>query len=646
MLRAQNLIIALISASLSMTIGLPSHSAEASDKVLQFSKQRTDYLAAKKAWDKKNLSQYAKLRAKLDNYPLSIYLDYHADSNKIMSLDGLAANEALTRFSDSPLYSSLKHKYLLRTGKKQQWNDFLSVAKTLPRDTKLQCYFHRAQLAKGETEQAYSGAKRLWLHGKSRPKACDPLFKAWSQAGERSQELIWQRLLLAFDARQYGLVKYLARKVTSKPDTAKTIVSVYQDPQRLRHTKNFKSKQSRYGEIVFLGIKRLARRDLSQAVKLYTKYLKLGRFSQYQQLRLARYLTRRALVRKETALKPFIDAQLSRLASDELYEMRIRWSLKDSDLATAKTLISAMSAEQQQSPRWQYWHQKLSDEVTITANQESLAKQRNFYGFVAADALKQPISLNNETAQALKELPTKLKQSAGLQRINELLALDKQVDARAEWLMLLQSRSREEQVLLGQYAIGRQWHSLSVQASISAKQWNDMAMRFPFASTRSFEQASKRFNVDIDEIRAIARRESAFYPSATSGVGARGMMQLMPTTAKQTAKKHKFPYKHARQLYNADLNIQLGSAYYASVLKQFNNNRILASAAYNAGPHRVKRWLKRSKGTMDLMTFIETIPFRETREYVQAVISYRAIYQTRQNKAVKLFTDEELNFKY
>ncbi len=608
--------------------------------------QRKDYLAAKKALDKGDHHNYQVLRQQLDDYPLSLYLDYHTDSKKITKLNGDDASRILSKFKASPLYNSIKHKYLMATGKQRRWQDFLTVATKQPRDTQLQCYFYRAQLASGDTDQAYQGAKRLWLHGKSQPKACDPLFKAWTKAGLKTQDLIWQRLVLAFDARQYGLVKYLSRKITTQISTAKTIVSVYQDPQRLRHTKQYMGSNPRFAEIVYLGIKRLGRRNLSQAVKLYNKYLTLGRFSGYQKQRLSRYLTRRALVKSETSLLGFIDKQLSSLASDELYEMRIRWALRDKDPQTALTMIRSMSQSHQNTPRWQYWQHQLSPSSQQTPQAlASLAGKRNFYGFITASANGSPISLNNQTLSN-STLSTELNASLRLARVNELMALDKQVDARAEWLELLQTTNNQGKTQLGYHAMAQGWYGLAVQASIFAKRWNDMAMRFPMAASDSFQQASQRYKVDINEVRSIARRESAFYPKATSSVGARGMMQLMPATAKQTAKRTKLRYRHARQLYDTELNIQLGSAYYASLLKQFNDNRVLATAAYNAGPHRVKAWLKRNQGALDLMSFIETIPFRETREYVQAVISYRAIYQKMQNQQVELFTKEELEFNY
>jgi soluble lytic murein transglycosylase len=198
----------------------------------------------------------------------------------------------------------------------------------------------------------------------------------------------------------------------------------------------------------------------------------------------------------------------------------------------------------------------------------------------------------------------------------------------------------------GLFALSNGWHAFSVESSIQGKLWNSLVLRFPEAANDEFLKASKKFSVDIDEIRAISRRESAFYLYATSGVGARGLMQLMPATAKQTAKKNKIPFNNVKDLYDPKVNIMLGSAYYSELLKQFDQNRVLATAAYNAGPGSVRRWLRQSNGSLDVMSFIETIPYTETREYVQAVLSYRMIFQQQKSLSEGMFSSKELSYLY
>ncbi|ACA86898.1 transglycosylase SLT domain-containing protein [Shewanella woodyi] len=632
---------ALQSAILCLAVINLAHSAP-------LTQEQQTYLDARKALDKRQTETYTRLRAKLDDYPLNVYLDFHADINSILTLKGKQAEQSIKQFKDTPLYNTARYRYLNRAGAQKRWSDFLVVSPTSPKSVTLQCYFYRAQLSQGDKAAAYKGAKSLWLYGKSRPKECDPLFKAWGKTGEITQELIWSRMLLSFNANQYGLLTYLSRKITTQKKAAKRLLSVYKDPRSLRHTRTFSSSAKIYADIVDAGLRKLARKDLKQAVKLYASYQKADRFSDYQGRKLSRYLVRRAVIRQDDGLKSFVDTMLPLLDSDDLVELRLRWAIRENDQQAISSYLPQLSAQKQAKSRWQYWLARDADRKgnLDPANLENLSQQRNFYGFSAADKLDSEYQLQDTLSVSDPTHHQELNLDKGLARVIELLALDKNIDARAEWVLMLGRHDKAMQKEYAVLALKNQWHSLGVQASIQGKLWNDMTIRFPYAADSEFIKASKRYKVDIDEIRAIARRESAFYPYATSGVGARGLMQLMPATAKETAKRYKLKYKGTRSLYHPDTNIPLGSAYYSSLLKQFNNNRVLATAAYNAGPHRVKRWLKKSDGQLDVIAFIESLPFTETREYVQAVLSYRVIYQIKQNKIPELFSAEELNYKY
>ncbi|MDP5145563.1 transglycosylase SLT domain-containing protein [Shewanella sp. ULN5] len=605
------------------------------------------YLDTKKALDSKQMVRYQQLRTQLGDYPLAIYLDYHIKIDHILNMPGAKARTAIEEFNTMPLYNSARYRYLMKTGSLSRWQDFLAVSPNSPNDMRLQCYYLRAQLATGDKKAAYKGADKLWLHGYSRPKECDPLFTQWAKEGYRTQELIWGRMLLSFNAGQSSLLSYLSNKITKHRDDAELLLKVYKDPNTLRHTKRFRSSQPIVADIVDAGLRKLARKDLQQAIKLYVKYDKANRFKDAQSKQLNHYLVRRALINQDDNLKSHIDGSLVSLASDELFEMRMRWAIRQQDLATLNTYLPLLSDQAMTNSRWQYWQAKMNADQQQSENQFlSLAQQRDFYGFNAAKQIKKPLSLNDANLVSDKNLRAKLFDDAGLARVVELRALDKFLDSRSEWIYLMRRHDGPMTAEYGLYALEQGWYDLSVESSIQGKQWDALNLRFPKAADAEFVSASKKYKVDINEIRAISRRESAFNHYATSGVGARGLMQLMPATAKQTAKKNKIRFNDVQDLYKPQVNVMLGSAYYAELLKQFDNNRVLATAAYNAGPGSVRRWLKVSNGSLDAISFIETIPFTETREYVQAVLSYRMIYQQQDNPNASMFTDKELNYIY
>lgn len=609
------------------------------------------YLDARKALDKKQMKTYQALRKKLGEYPLNVYLDYHETGSDILSLNGEDAHIAIEKYKKTPLYNTLRYRYLKNAGKRKQWQNFLTISPNTPNDIALQCYYYRAQLSQGNKKSALDGAERMWLYGRSRPKECDVLFSEWTKAGKRTQALIWSRMLLSFNENQYGLTQYLARKITKNKKEADLLISVYRDPNSLRYTKKFSSNSPIVGDIVNVGLRKLARKDLKQAVKLYNKYDKANRFTAIKGQQLNRYIVRRALIRKEADLLEHIDASLPILDSDDLFQIRLRWAISEQDNDSIKRYLALLSDDVIDDSRWQYWSARMASIDTNNTPKknttiEQLSKARNFYGFHAAQSINSPLAMNDDKLQSNPKLAAKINDDPAMARIVELIAIDKTRDARSEWVSMLRRHDNAMRAEYGLYALQQGWFDYSVEASIQAKQWNSLQLRFPNAAQDSFEKASKLYQVDIDEIRAIARRESAFYPYATSGVGARGLMQLMPATAKETARKNKLSFKNKIQLYQVDYNVQLGSAYYSQLLKQFDQNRVLATAAYNAGPHRVTRWLKESNGTLDVMSFIETIPFKETREYVQAVLSYRMIYQHNKNINASMFSEQEMAFAY
>lgn len=607
------------------------------------------FVDAEKALKKQDYETYKPLRAKLENYPLAIYLDHDIDIGRLNDLHGDAANTLIDKYQTTPMYFRLRTKYLLNAGSEKRWNDFLAIAKDLPTDVRLQCYFYEAKLAKGETQLAYSATESLWLYGGSRPKECDSLFDTWAKAGKLTQDTIWARMLLSFDKGEASLLSYLSQKITNHSNEATRLVAVFKDPSSLRHTEIFKDKNPIVGDIVTAGLKRLATKDLNQAINLYTGYQKARRFTPSQEQQLQKFLVRRVLIKQDNNFKDFVDNTLPDIKNDELYERRLRWAIREQDLTNISRYLNLLEPETLDKERWQYWLYRTNTKHapdSATKALASISNERSFYGFAASLLLNKPISLNQSPEPVIDSSSKKLEDDIGFVRVKEFMALDRYFDARYEWITLLKRSDNSMRARYGRYAHDQGWYNFGVEASIQGKLWDDVPLRFPMAYQTGFEQASKKHQVNIDEIRAISRRESAFYPYATSGVGARGLMQLMPATAKATAQKHGAKYINPNDLYNAGLNLNLGSAYYAQLLKEFNQNRVLATAAYNAGPSRVRRWLAESNGKLDVMSFIESIPFTETREYVQAVLSYRLIYEAQKQKTQPLFSDHELSFKY
>lgn len=219
--------------------------------------------------------------------------------------------------------------------------------------------------------------------------------------------------------------------------------------------------------------------------------------------------------------------------------------------------------------------------------------------------------------------------------------------ARIEWHYLIASQDKLKQQQLARYAFDQKWAALSVQATITGKMWDYLEERFPLAWQREFSHFTANKGIPQSYAMAIARQESAWNPQASSPVGAIGLMQVMPETAKDTVKQNGIQgYVNSSQLINPLTNIEIGTAYLELVYQRFGNNRILASAAYNAGPTRVDRWLSNSGGRLDAIAFIDSIPFSETRNYVKNVLVYDVFYSHFMGKSSNVLTNAEWQRRY
>jgi soluble lytic murein transglycosylase len=314
----------------------------------------------------------------------------------------------------------------------------------------------------------------------------------------------------------------------------------------------------------------------------------------------------------------------------------------------ANQLTRKMPAELGNTNRWRYW-QARSLQLAQPNSQEpkalyqALAKERDFYGFMAADQVKAPYQLNNKPLALSPQTIQKVRNSAAIRRALEFHARGQVADGRREWYNVSRLFSRDEMVAQARLAYDMGWYFPAIRTISQAQYWDDLDVRFPMAHRNELVREAKNRDIHSSWVFAITRQESAFMADAKSGVGAMGLMQLMPATAKETAKRFGIPLSSPQLAYRPEVNIQLGAAYLSQIYGQFNGNRVLASAAYNAGPGRVRQWL-RGADHLSYDVWIENIPFDETRQYVQNVLSYSVIYGEKLNAPQPLVAWHERYF--
>ena len=337
------------------------------------------------------------------------------------------------------------------------------------------------------------------------------------------------------------------------------------------------------------------------------------------------------------------DEQIRQLKTDNLTERRLRMAIwQKTDLSP---WINSLTTEGKAKQEWRYWEAKQD----ISKNIEkltALSKERGFYPMLAAAQLKQAYKVDYPIAPSFT-VAEQLPFEQVFTMIRELRELGRNGLAKQRWRILLDNADFTTQLKLAEYAENQQWFELAVDASIVAKAWDYLSLRLPNAYPEYFNAALQNLNISKTFAMAIARQESAWNPMAQSSANARGLMQLLPSTAKLTAENNQLSYQGEQDLFKPLNNILLGTAHLNELNGKYPNNRILIAAAYNAGANRVEKWLSRANGKLALDEFVASIPFYETRGYVQNVVTYDFYYQILQNKKnPQIFSQEELNRLY
>ena len=594
--------------------------------------------------------RFQQIRARLNHYPLLPYLDYY----QLAFRPGAADYNDVTRFirqhGDTPQSNRLERSYLTYLAQSQQWSQFLRFYPAKPNSTDLLCMHYQARYYTGHKSEALQEAGKLWLTGQSRPDACDPLFQLWQQAGLRTQEKIWQRMKLAFEAQNPNLIRHLGAQLggSLKP-YGDQMIALFEQPARAMNPVYFTTApQSR--QLLSLGLARSANAQPEPTLRQLGGVKRRFGLNQAEVARVERAAARRLLLDRSTAQRSWLDATLVRMKDAELVELRARLAIWEQDWRGLEGWVKRMPMALPKEDRWRYW---LARSLEVQGRQKparelylETANLRGFYGFMAAQRTGVPYRIKNQSVgHKVPDWRTASSRWPFLVRVRELLAMNEITAARSEWIHNMDRNPVAQRLEFGHIALNQGWHELAILSSIRAEAWDAIDLRFPLPLKRTFSQMAQERTMNTSLLYAISRQESALYPLAQSPVGARGLMQLMPATARETASKLGVPYRNEQQLFDPAMNIRLGSAYLKRLLDVYDGNRILAAAAYNAGPGRVKRWREQSTNKpMDV--WVESIPYRETRNYVQNVLSFDLIYQHKLQQPLRFMSERELNHAY
>ena len=508
---------------------------------------------------------------------------------------------------------------------------------------RLDCIALHAELGQGREARIVNRARGLWLTGKSQADECDPVFEHLRDAGLLTNEDYLARYQLAIEAREFTRARWLARSVDpALVDEAETWLEAQSNAARFVERSSGLNDTPATRKQLAYAIERVTYADPVQALDLW--YSVEDDFSFETDLRsatvrhIALWMARDNLPGAYDLLTSLpVDAQ-----DEEVMRWRARSSLREERWQDLLDDIAAMSGEEHGREEWRFWAgislARTGRQWAGDAILDALSAERSYYGFLAADELGRDYQFAHADVEADEAIIDRLAARDDLVRARELFLVGLDGRGRSEWDAVVAYFTPEEKRQAAALAHRWGWHSRAISTAARGGHYDDLTLRYPLPFRQSFEQHASTASIPATWALGVARSESLFMRDVRSHAGAIGLMQLMPATGRKVAREIRLPYAGLDTLVDPHDNIRLGTSYLGSMAARYDGNRILATAAYNAGPHRVDRW--RPDATIDARIWIENIPFNETRKYVRRVMAAETIFHWRLTGEARRLSEE------
>ncbi len=587
-----------------------------------------DVLAARDAVQHGQWKVLEQLRPRFAGHLLEAYPTYWLLAGNLERADPAQVEAFFARYPSGPLAESLRREWLKVLGAAGAWDLFREqYPRLLADDAEITCYSFQERLARDDPEVG-GEAHALFVAARETPSACDPVFAALVADGRVSEGETWTRMrqLLAL-----GLVRDAKRTNALLPARVRIddrkLEHVASDPVRfLAHEKGaLHSRAER--ELAIFAVERLARNHSDDAAdRLALLAPRLGADAKFAWSQVA---WQGALNHEPLALDWYARAGDAPL-SDAQLAWKARAALRAGDWKSVLAAIDAFAPEQAREATWRYWRARalraLGERAASDALLRSLAGQPTFYGLLAADTLGVRAAPEWKGYQPDAADLERVRDLDGVRRALLLYRLGLNNDGLREWTWAV--RNLDDRGLLAAAQIAREANvpDRAIWSAERTVQLHDFGLRYPTPHRDALDAAARQWDLDEAFVYGIIRQESRFMPDVRSPVGAVGLMQLMPSTARWVARQISLrPFK-ADMLTRPELNVEMGAYYLRRVLTSLGDP-VLAAAAYNAGPGRARRW--RDAKPLEAAIYTETIPFNETREYVKKVFTNAWYYRHR-----------------
>ena len=603
--------------------------------------QRKLFKQASSALSQNKMNQFANLLVQLDDYPIKPYLEYDHFVKRIQSVNIAEVKAFLDDYKDYPFAFTLRGKWLSVLADRQEWNHYLEFFDNR-NHTRLKCLAFQARLKLEKLDNIQQDIQKIWLRGSSQPNECNEPFDYFLSHHAEPNQVIWLRIEKAFKARKPSLAKYLGRKLDKSGQLSLNLwYEAHHKPEKILRKFRKADDSDINRKIITHSMIRLARKDALSARQFWLKMSSEFNFSQTQRNSILQRIALSSAHQKLDIAVELLNNLSGDLKNDQVFLLLAHINLQRQNWIGLVTVIKKMPSHLLAENEWQYWLARATEAMGDQANSRSiflaLSKKSTYYGFLAADKLNLPYKIVQEDVNGLATLEESalLSENKHMLRARELFFINRMTDANREWFQAIKHLEPVKIKQAAALASSWKWHDSAIRTVAKTNHRSDYNLRFPMPYREKVMRHSAAKELDPSIIYGVMRRESLFNAKAKSHAGALGLMQLMPATARYVAKGLGLKKPRQADILKIENNINFGTHYFRTVLNRFDNNVLLAAAAYNAGPSRVKRWLPLTN-TMPADLWVAIVPYKETRNYVQAVLAYATVFDTFFAKDVRI----------
>jgi soluble lytic murein transglycosylase len=598
------------------------------------------FVQLREAARKNDAARAAQLAAMIPDYPAPSYLEYFQIKPRLFDEQGYARIDAddtpvlnfLERYDGQAIADRMRNDYLVVLGARHDWRNFdAQYARfVLDDDTQVKCYGLESKAARAQN--VADAARALLVEPKWYGDGCVDLITYLAQRGQFTSDDVWAQIRLATEQGYPDVAAKLVDALGSdRPDAA--LYDQATSAPLLYLARGIVTNTPAH-QLALVAVTRMARNDPAAAATLYSSIAQ----SLTPQERSIGWgtIAYQAAIKQMPSAADWYRLSANAPLSNPAYEWRVRSALVAGDWTMVRWSVEQMPPALREQPAWVYWHARAlaqADESQNAAQEyQTIADQFNFYGQLAAEELGQKTTIPPRTTVSDAEVDA-MSKIGGFTLAQRFYALNLRLEGNREWNWPLRQMNDRQLLAAAEYARRIELYDRTVNTAEKTQAQHDFTLRYLSPFRQIVERYAQQTGLDTEWAYGLIRQESRFIINARSGVGASGLMQLMPATAQMVAKKIGLGTLSRAQMNDIDTNIMLGTNYLSMIYNQFDGSAVLATAGYNAGPGRPRQWQKNFSRPIEGAIFAETIPFTETRDYVKNVLSnttyYAALFEGR-----------------